>query len=232
MLRQPVTDRHQILIAGADDSVARTLVTRPAARGADFHRVPRAGEAARVAATFEFDVVVIGYPVSDASVDSILGQIRSPASLSRNAGVVLLAEDRRIDDARRYVGRGANRALSLDDPPALWGSEVFELLDLAGRVELHAPVEIEHGGVTASCRTENVSASGMLLSCARELSIGSTLSFVISVPGDHSPIRGRAMVARSTDPEREGVQGYGASFESFEEAGRSRLLRLVQQPSN
>jgi hypothetical protein len=39
-------------------------------------------------------------------------------------------------------------------------------------------------------------------------------------------------VALSTDPEREGVQGYGASFESFEEAGRSRLLRLVQQPSN
>jgi hypothetical protein len=96
-----VIDRHQILIAGADDSVARTLVTTSAARRADFHRVPRAGEAARVAATFEFDVVVIGYPVSDASVDSILGQIRSPASLSRNAGVVLLAEDCRIDDARR-----------------------------------------------------------------------------------------------------------------------------------
>jgi hypothetical protein len=130
-----VIDRHQILIAGADDSVARTLVTRPAARGADFHRVPRAGDAARVATTFEFDVVVIGYPISDASVDSILEQIRSPASRSRNAGVVLLAEDRRIGDARRYIGRGASRAVSLDDPPPVWGSEVFELLDVARRAE-------------------------------------------------------------------------------------------------
>jgi len=221
-------DRHQILIAGADDSVARTLVTRLAARGADYHRVPRAGDAARVAATFEFDVIVIGYPIIDASVDSILKQIRSPASLSRYAGVVLVAEDRCIDDARRYIGRGASRALSLDDPPPVWGSEVFELLDVARRVEFLAPVEVELGGVAASCRTENVSASGMLLRCARELSIGSTLSFVISVPGDNSQIRGRATVARSTDPEREGVQGYGATFKSFEDAGRSRLRLLVQ----
>jgi len=228
MLRQPVMDRHQILIAGADDSVARTLVTRPAARGADFHRVPWAGDASRVAATFKFDVIVIGYPINDASVDSILEQIRSPASLSRYASVVLLAEDRCIDDVRRYLGRGANRALSLDDSSPVWGSEVFELLDVARRVELHAPVEVDHGGVTASCRTENLSASGMLIRCAQEFSIGSTLSFVISVPGDNSPIRGRATVARSTDPERQGVQGYGAAFESFEDAGRSRLRMLVQ----
>lgn len=232
MLRQPVINRHQILIAGADDSVVRTLVTRPAARGADFHRVPRAGEAARVAATFEFDVVVIRYPINDASVDSILERIRSPASRSRNAGVVLLAEDRRIDDARRYIGRGASRALSLDDPPPVWGNEVFELLDVARRVELHALVKVEHGGVSTSCRTEDVSTSGMLLRCARKLSIGSNLSFEISVPNDHSPIRGRATVARSTDPEREDVQGYGAAFESFEDTGRSRLRQLVQQSSN
>jgi len=65
-----------------------------------------------------------------------------------------------------------------------------------------------------------------------ELSIGSIVSFVIPVPGDRAPIRGRATVARSTDPGREGVQGYGVAFESFEDAGRSRLRLLVQQPCN
>jgi hypothetical protein len=222
-------NEHQILIAGVDDGVVRKLVAQLVALGADFHRAPRAGNLARAAVRFEFDVILIGYPVAEASLDTMLWEIRSPASLSRYAGVVLLAQDHQMDDARRYVGRGANRVLSLDDPTHNWRNTVFGLLDVSQRYRLEAPVVVEHGEVTASCRTENVSRSGMLLRCAAELPVGSTLSFVMSVPGEVEPIRGQAQVARATDLEREGLVGIGAAFESFERTGETRLRYVLSR---
>jgi hypothetical protein len=90
-------------------------------------------------------------------------------------------------------------------------------------------LSIERGAQpkTAHCHTENLSMSGMLVSCSNLLPVGSPLEFVLTIPGEEQPIRGRAKVARVTDPKREKVLGIGASFVEFSENHRTRLRSLL-----
>jgi hypothetical protein len=228
--------RHQVLLAGVNNDLARRLVLQLTSFGVEFVRVPWAGPVAAVAARNEFNAVVIVYPDYPPTIDAILEEIRSSDSISRYAGIVLLGRGRQLKRARWYVGRGVNRAVSLEDPDEVWRDAVLDLLDVARRFQLRAPVEVTAelgaGSLNTSCRTENVSLSGMLLCCPREIPVGSTLRFALSVPGEDDPIRGEALVARSTNPQREGIDGIGASFLTFLEADQSRLRSVLARQTS
>jgi len=223
--------RHQVLLAGVHDDVARRLVLRLDAFGVDFQRVPWGEASSRFAVRSEFDAIVIGCPPGKPDIEEVLSQVRSPGSRSRYAGIVVLGRGGRLDKARKLVGRDVDRVESLDSPDESWRDAVLDLLGVARRFPLRAPVdvtaELGRKPVTATCRTENVSISGMLLCCSHRLPIGTTLRFSLEVSGDQLPIRGEARVARSTDRVREGIEGIGAAFVSFLEADASRLRNAL-----
>jgi len=221
--------RHQIVMSGVDDALVVKVVTRLIVLGADFHRVPSLPELATLAAGRDFDLVLLGPSVLGRAVDDTVRKIRSATSLSRYALVVAVARRHQLRPVRRLVGRGVDRVVSIDDPGSPWQDVMFDLLDVSRRVRVAAPVTVEQGELAFSCRTENVSISGMLLHCAAELPSGSTLRFVLSVPGEEEPIRGEARVTRAANPRREGVDGFGAEILSFEEAGHSRLRYFLSR---
>jgi hypothetical protein len=55
-----------------------------------------------------------------------------------------------------------------------------------------------------------------------------TVDFELAIPGEAVPIRGRARVARQTDPDRERILGVGASFLSFSGRDQERLHAALQ----
>jgi hypothetical protein len=228
--------RHQVLLTGVNNDLARRFVLQLNSFGVEFVRVPWAGPVAAVAAQTELNSVVIVFPDHPPTLDVILEEIRSPNSLSRYASIVLMGRGRQLNRARRYVDRGANRVVSLDEPEEVWRDAVLGLLDVERRFQLKAPVEViadlRAGSVNTSCRTENVSISGMLLCCASKIPVGSTLRFAMSVPDEDEPIQGQALVARSTNPKREGIDGIGAEFVSFLDADRSRLRNLLARQAS
>jgi uncharacterized protein (TIGR02266 family) len=222
---------HQVLLTGFDDQVAVRIVATLSPFGVDFHRVPWNESLSGIVSYREFDVILFRCPARSQDLIRIMEVLRADDAFSRHAGIVAFADPLRIDWVRRHVGRGINRVLALDASPDTLREAVLSLLDVARRFQLRAPVQLSVECIdrptTAHCHTENLSMSGMLVSCSHLFPVGSPLEFALSFPGEEQPIRGKATVARVTDPKRERVLGIGASFVEFSENHRSRLRSLL-----
>lgn len=222
---------HQVLLTGFDDGEAVRIVATLAPFGVEFHRVPSSESLSGIVSYREFDVILFRCPARSRDLVRILEVLRGDEAFSRHAGIVAFADPLRIDWVRRHVGRGVNRVLAHDAPPETIREAVLSLLDVARRFPLRAPVSLSvESGVpptTAHCHTENLSMSGMLVSCSRSIPVGSPLEFSLTIPGEEQPIRGRAKVARVTNPKREKVLGIGASFVEFSANHRTRLRSLL-----
>ena len=227
------SSRHHVALLGLDDELARQLVLLLGAFDVDFIRLPWGDHTPSVITRTELDLILAGCPADGSRIRACVEEYRSPSSLSRHAAIVLFAGPASMAEARRLIGRGVNHVIPLDKPQDLWQDTVLSLLDVARRFELRTPVkvtaELDGSPLTAACLTENVSLSGMLVNCSRAavLPVGATLSFAMAVPGDEVPIRGRACVARTTDPRRERVEGIGARFVSFSDSDQSRLRSVL-----
>jgi hypothetical protein len=223
--------QHQLLLAGFNDTEAVRIVSTLRSFDVDFHRAPWGDGLVGFVGVREFDAIVLRYPKVSRDLALFLEGLRAETGYSRHAGVVVLAEKNRIEAARSYVNHGINRVVSLEKMGEELRESVLELLDVARRFPLRAPIKLDgrvkHTQLTAHCHTENLSMSGMLVCSSKLFPVGSPVDFAISVPGEDQPIRGRARVARLTDPGREKVLGMGASFEEFSENHRSRLRSLL-----
>jgi hypothetical protein len=219
------------MLTGSNGDVARRLVLQLDAFDIDFQRVPWGEPAIRVAVDNELDAIVLVVRSEAPSLADVLDSIRSARSLSRHANVVLLVDHHAVDRYRRMIGLDVDRVASLADPEHTWRDAVLDLLDGARRFPVRAPVDVtarlDRTPVRALCRTENISASGMLLQCRPRIPVGATMEFELSVSGEPEPIRGEARVIRITDRVREGVDGIGAAFVSFLDADGSRLRSVL-----
>jgi len=224
--------QHQLLLVGFNDTEAVRTVSTLASFDVDFHRAAWSDGLLAFVTSREFDAMLVRYPERGRDLTLFLEALRADEGYSRYAGVVVLADRRRLEIARRFLARGVNRVVSLEDMGVPLRESVLELLDVARRFPVRAPIAVSctqsNGPTTAHCHTENLSMSGMLVCCAQPFPVGSPMEFAISAPGEDEPIRGKARVARQTDPRRErGVVGMGASFLEFPTSHRSRLRNLL-----
>jgi hypothetical protein len=224
------------LLIGFDDADAMQIVSTLGSFDIEFHRVPWMDGLGPFIKVREFDAILFGYPVQDPWMTVLLEALRTEDGLSRHAGVIAVVDSDDVERAHRHLGRGINRVVPLDDSGDQLRESVLSLLDVSRRLKFRAPVELtavaDSGPITSFCHTENISMSGMLLSCSRQFKVGAPFEFAIAVPGDPQPIRGTAEVARHTDPERERVLGMGASFMSFPDNHRSRLRGILARHIN
>lgn len=228
--------RHQVLLIGFDHADAMQIISTLGSFDIDFHRVPWMDGLGPFIRVREFDLILFPYPVQDPWLTVLLDAMRTEDGLSRHAGVIAVVDSDNADDVCRRIGMGINRVVPLDDTGSHLREAVLSLLDVARRLQLRAPVELtavaDSGPVTMFCHTENISMSGMLVSCTRHFKVGAPFEFAIAMPGEQNPIRGTAEVARHTDPHREQVLGMGASFVSFPENHRSRLRGILARHIN
>jgi hypothetical protein len=223
----------QILFTGLGHNDVHRLVSLLEAFEVDFHRVPWNHRMLDLVRRTTFDVVIVGEPTTELSLEELLGAIRTSGSASRHAGLVIYGPSQVVELGRNYLGHGVNRVVSQSDPDHQVQESVLSLIDVPRRFHLRTPVHISHvrerEPATAYCHTENLSMSGMLVSCAQQPPVGTLLDFALLFPEEDSPIRGRARVARIANPRRERVMGVGAAFESFAHTDRSRLRSALSR---
>ncbi|PWB78577.1 MAG: hypothetical protein C3F15_01335 [Holophagae bacterium] len=226
-------DRRQTMFTGIGHNDVHRLVSALEPFPVDFHRVPWTDRLVAAVTGHEFHLIFAGYPPLGMSLELFVTALRHPGSASREAGLVVIADPRSLETARRLLGRGVNRVHSRGDGTEEIVESARPLLDVAPRVRVRAPVELitaGHGRVlTARCLTEDLSATGMLVSCPTPAPAGATVDFELAIPGEATPIRGQARVARQTDPIRERVLGVGASFLSFADRDQERLHAALQE---
>lgn len=165
------------------------------------------------------EVLIVRYPLPDMDLAAFLTAVRHPDNRSRHASLVLLAERSQADDARRYIGRGANRVVVIGESEDQIQQVVSGLLNVAPRKSARflARLEIKVGGAKDMmlCQTENVSATGMLIRIDQRYELGTEIHFEINLAGDPRPVSGVAEVVRHTQIGRDDVGGIGVVFRSF-----------------
>jgi len=180
-----------------------------------------------------FAAIVSAYPLPGAGFGILLSAIRSRASASRRCGMLLLVPRSRLEAARSLIGRGINRVLCQDESLGTILTALEDLTKVAPRVPLVAPARIalEFAGepITALCQTENLSISGMLIRGCINCRPGMQIAFQLRLAGEEDPVEGLAEVTRKSDPEREGMRGFGARFLELRGDDRNRLQQWLSR---
>jgi hypothetical protein len=226
-------DRRQTMFTGIGHNDVHRLVSALEPFPVDFHRIPWTDRLLAAVSGRQFHLIFAGYPPLGMSLEDFVVALRHPGSASREAGLVVVADPRSLEAARRLLGYGVNRVHSRGDRTEAIVDSAQPLLDVAPRVRVRAPVELTTAGrgrvLTARCLTEDLSATGMLVSCPTPAPSGATVDFELAMPGESDPIRGQARVARQTDPVRERILGVGASFLSFSGRDEERLHAALHE---
>jgi CheY-like chemotaxis protein len=198
-------------------------------------RFPRASAALDLVSRIPVDVLLVGYPLPDIAIQQFLDSIRSDSSPCRQSPLLLLAHRDALPEARRFLGRGANRVVAVEESSERLQSEVSKLLAVAPRSSLRLMVRmmvnIGEGAALELAQSENLSETGMLVRTSEVYPMGSRMTFEFHLGGDRLPIRGEGEVARHTTPGREQIRGVGIRFVSFERDGLIRLQRYLRDGS-
>jgi hypothetical protein len=211
------------------ESVARVL------RANQFHaeHEATATNALETASLLSFDAILAGYPLPDMPMQAFLDAVRREDSPCRSAGLILLVGRDSIEETRGFVGRGANRVLTIDEFLVSLPHVLLRLLEVPPRVALRRRLRLEvslsPSTTHVTCQSENISTTGMLIRTDRSYPIGTQLGFELALPGDSSPLRGYAVVVRHTMADREPVSGFAVQFASFAGNDKERFETLLRK---
>lgn len=236
MEERPTTS---VLVTGTGVTGDDELLSVIRAAGFEVRLEPWHSEIPALVESQAFDAIVVYLPLPGVGLGVLLSSIRSKEARCRQSGLVILAPENNIGAIEKLVGRGVNRVL----PNTATAAEVLEALEAvqgaARRVSIRLPVQLEvtlpAGDSQAFCQTENVSESGMLLRGFQHYPLGTRFSFQLQVPGTDRSLKGVAEVTRTTDADRENVEGFGARFvevESSEWLDLEKILGGETDPVN
>lgn len=219
--------RH-VLVVGAEESAVDRV--SPLLRRSEFevHTVSASPFVLDLVLGTSFELLIVGYPLLTLSLDELMTAVRGEGSNCRHAGVLLIAEPGRLEEAAGWIDRGANRVVAADWADARLFQAVGDLLQVAPRVALRALVQVDLQARQGELlRTENLSASGMLLRGEPRLRPGQRFDFMLCLPDETETVKGTAEVVRDAGGAPDDT-GAGVRFVGFKDAGRERLEAYIR----
>ena len=225
--------RRSVLVVNADEELFDKIAPLLNREALEVDRFPRARAALDLISRVPVDVLIVGYPLPDVGTQELLDAVRGEGSPCRHSPLLLLARGDEIEEAQRYIGRGANEVVAVEESAARLQAAVSRLLAVAPRSSLRTMVRIVvnigEGAALEMSQTENLSETGMLVRTGEVYPLGSRLSFEFHLGGQSQPIRGEGEVVRQTTAGRETVRGIGIRFISLERDGLLRLQRFLRE---
>ncbi|HXT19479.1 MAG TPA: PilZ domain-containing protein [Thermoanaerobaculia bacterium] len=227
--------RRSVLVVNADEELFAKIAPLLNREALEVDRFPRARAALDLVSQVPVDVLIVGYPLPDVRTQELLDVVRRPESPCRQSPLLLLAHREELEEAKRFIGRGANEAIAVEESAERLQAAVSRLLAVAPRSSLRMMVRIVvnigEGAALEMSQTENLSETGMLVRTGEVYPLGSRLSFEFHLGGQSQPIRGEGEVVRQTTAGRESVRGIGIRFISLERDGLLRLQRFLRELS-
>jgi CheY-like chemotaxis protein len=225
--------RRSVLVVNVDQELYDKIAPLLNRTELEVDRFPRASAALDLVTRVPVDVLLVGYPLPDVATQQFLDAVRSESSPCRQSPLLLLAHHDQLGEASRFIGRGANRVVAVEESSEGLQQEVSALLAVAPRSSLRLMVRmvvsVGDGSSLEMSQTENLSETGMLVRTGAIYPLGSRLAFEFHLGGDRLPIRGEGEVTRHTTPGREQVRGVGIRFVAFEKDGLIRLQRYLRE---
>jgi DNA-binding NtrC family response regulator len=194
-------------------------------------RFPSAVGSFEITNEVPFEILLTRFPLPDMELYDFLQGVRSGKNPNQKTSIVLLAADGKIDEAKSFVGRGANQVIGLEEADGQIQSTISNVLNVAPRKDARfmARMEIKVGDAEEMlvCQTENMSVSGMLMRTDRRYEKGTKVQFEFSLPNDHRPVVGIAEIMRHTMIGRDKISGVGVRFLSFAGDSQRRFQSYI-----
>jgi DNA-binding NarL/FixJ family response regulator len=217
----------RVLAAGLERLAFERLAPflRRDALSVDWVATPEAGVS--MAWKSHYDVIIMDAEPSDWPLERVVREMRSEASESRNAAILVLAEPDQVDVARALKSRGVNRVMLISDPPQIIRDQMATLVEISPRAEVRLATNLEtalgNTGRELFCQTENLSMTGMLVRTRHRPQLGSTVVFKIHIGDGSGPIIGRGRLVRHAADRQGRQEGVGIQFLNFAGDGAERL---------
>ncbi len=191
---------------------------------------PDADRAAECLEQQIFRAVVSYYPLDTGHLGAMLDGMRAKDSPNYGTGLILLVRKDRLRAAAGLVGRGVNKALSIEEGPVVLRIVLERMIEVAQPMVLRLPLAVEVSAISGRNRyewtTENLSGSGMLIGTPEPPKVGTAFRFTLFLP--EAEIEGDGIVVRQTFEDREAVGGFGARFISIHNDGQAKLLQFLR----
>ena len=225
--------RRNVLVVGVDREEFNRVAPFLDRDSFELDRFPSAQGALELIAHVPFEVLVVRFPPPDIELERFLGEVRAEGRPCQRSPLLLLADETSENEAQRYIGRGANRVVTLGDSEGEIQTIMSSLLNVAPRkaARFLTRLQVKLGGARDMilCQTENISASGMLIQTDKRYEKGTKIELEFTLPDDHRPIVGVAEVMRATTIGREEIAGLGVRFLSFSGDSQRRYLAFLQR---
>ena len=216
-----------VLLVGLDHDAVERVREALVPTGVAVATVADGRSALELAPGRRFAGLIVSYPLPDLPMSVFHDAVRRRGSAWQSAALLVVTGIALRGDAEVYVGRGANRVVTIEEAGLVLADLLERLMATAPRVALKVPGRIE---VRADnyvrrvlCQTWNLSTTGMLLRGPHTYPPTTELGFELFMPGDVEPVRGKARVVRQTLPPREPMPGIGVAFSSFANGDEARL---------
>ncbi len=179
-----------------------------------------------------FEVLLVRFPLPDMELYDFLQEVRSEVNPNQRASIVLLSPRDKVEEAKSFIGRGANRVVGLEEADGQIQESISSLLHVAPRKAARFLTRMEIKLADAEemmiCQTENMSASGMLLRTDKRYEKGTRIQFEFELPNDHRAIVGIAEIVRHTMIGRDNISGVGVRFLSFAGDSQRRYESFIE----
>ena len=224
-------NKGRVLLTGMDPETVGRFQPDLVKAGFEIILEPDAGRAIEHLAHQGFRAIVSYYPLETGYLGAILDAMRAKDCPNFGTGLVLLVRRDRLKAAAGLVGRGVNKALSVEEGPVVLRIVLERLIEVAQPMVLRLPLALEVSAISGRNRfewkTDNLSGSGMLIGTPDPPAVGTAFRFTLFLPDWE--IEGDAMVVRQTFEGREAVGGFGARFLAFHSDGQARLLSFLRE---
>jgi CheY-like chemotaxis protein len=221
-----------VLVVGPGST--RVAAAAPALERRDLQvqRAASSESALQLARKLRFDLALFDYPDPGLSVQGLLHGLADAGPPDHRIHVVLVATPDRIEEARAHVGNGVAGVLSTARPTEESVQLIYDILGAPPRVAMRKAVRLEvrleEGTSLVFRQTQDLSATGMLVSTPHEQPVGTEASFRLDLSGARGPIEGKAQVVRHILEESTGsVRAVGMRFVSFKGDDGARLKAFV-----
>jgi len=225
------TERRNVLLVGIDREMVERVVPLLRREEIDVLSMAASPGVLHVVRDTPVDVLIVRYPLERPGLEELLAEVRSPESFCRQAGIILVADDARVDEAMRFEGGGVNRVMADRWTGAHLWQALADLLQVAPRVAVRtlAHLDIRLGTERREdlARSINLSASGVLLESPATLRPGTPVRLTFRLPREVRPVRGTGEVVRNARPDREGVDGFAVRFLGLEDDGAWRVQEWI-----
>ncbi|HHQ47328.1 MAG TPA: hypothetical protein ENK19_00395 [Acidobacteria bacterium] len=216
-----------VLLVGVERNTVERVVPLLNRREIDVLSAPPSRAVLNLLRDTPFDLLIVRYPLDQPGLEELLRQVRAPESFCHNAGVILVSDEARMEEAMRFEGAGVNRVMANRWTGAHLWQTLADLLHVAPRVGVrvlaHLDIELGREREEDVARSVNISASGVLLESPASIRPGTRVRMTFRLPQELRPVSGGGEVVRRSDPDREGVQGFAVRFLNLENDGARRV---------